>query len=156
MIDERSDAAKELDSLLQPIVQRLILFKSELELEMAQANGNDSRWRVLKEVLERIERKVLPSDPDAVLQVLQPQDGAVLVASEEKAEKRLTTKERNNLLRIIAALAKEAKIDLAIGTSVAVQVECLVVGAGFDGPKEQAIRGVLKQVRELQYPPLPQ
>lgn len=63
--------------------------------------------------------------------------------------KPLAARERNNLLRIIAALAKEAKIDISEGGGGAATIEAAVAAAKFDSPKEQAIRAVLKQIREL-------
>ena len=65
------------------------------------------------------------------------------------SDKPMNTRERNNLLRIIAALAKEAGIDISEGGRGAVTIEAAIVAANFDSPKEQAIRSVLKQVREL-------
>jgi hypothetical protein len=63
-------------------------------------------------------------------------------------EKPLATRERNNLLRVIAALAKQAKLDLdAPGSAVA--LEAAVAAAGFDGPKEKAIRAMLQEMSQL-------
>lgn len=64
-------------------------------------------------------------------------------------EKALDTRERNNLLRIIAALSKEAKIPIADGRGGASAIEAALLASGFDSPKERTIREVLKQVREL-------
>lgn len=68
---------------------------------------------------------------------------------EEVRERPMATRERNNLLRIIAALAKECGIDLADGGKGALQIDAAVASAGFDGPKERTIRKVLADVRAV-------
>jgi hypothetical protein len=64
-------------------------------------------------------------------------------------EKTLITRQRNNLLRIIGALAKHSQIDIAEGGRGAVQIEKAVQLAGYAGPKEKAIREILKDVRAV-------
>ncbi|KGM55988.1 hypothetical protein N800_10185 [Lysobacter daejeonensis GH1-9] len=63
-------------------------------------------------------------------------------------DKSLTTRERNTLLRIIAGLAKYAGIDVTNGKAAA-QIEAAVATAGFDGPKEKTIRGVVSELGKL-------
>lgn len=62
----------------------------------------------------------------------------------------LATRERNNLLRITVALAKEAKIDIQEGKGGAAAVEAALAACGFDGPRERTIRDILKQAREVE------
>jgi len=66
-----------------------------------------------------------------------------------KQEKPLSTRERNNLLRIIAALAKHAEVDITEGSDGAAKVDALIAAAGFDGPKVKTIREVLAAARDL-------
>lgn len=65
------------------------------------------------------------------------------------AEKVVSTRERNNLVRIIYALAKHADIDISERSDGAAKIEALLVGAGFDGPKVKTIREVLAAARNL-------
>jgi len=65
-------------------------------------------------------------------------------------EKPITTKERNNLLRVVAALAKQAGINIGEGKGAATAIEAAVASAGFDGPKEKTIRDILKKAREIE------
>ena len=66
-----------------------------------------------------------------------------------EVEKRpLGTRERNNLLRVISALSREAKIDLEAGSGAGQIAKALEL-AGFDGPKERTLRDLLKEVREV-------
>ena len=62
----------------------------------------------------------------------------------------LGSRERNSLLRIIAALAKQAKIDLTMGTGAAAAIEAALNEAGFDSPKERTIREVLSRIRAIE------
>lgn len=89
-----------------------------------------------------------------------PEDAPIVVRSEAllefieavsggPAKKVLATRERNNYLRLIVALAKQAKIDLREGGKAAVQIEAAILAAGFDGPKEKTIRAMLAEAREL-------
>lgn len=61
----------------------------------------------------------------------------------------LGAKERNNLLRMIVALAKEAGISIEEGQGGAAAIEAAIIAAGFDGPKERAIRTTLKLARDV-------
>lgn len=71
-------------------------------------------------------------------------------ASDAPAQgKALGTRERNNLLRIISALAKEAGIDISQGTGAADVIDAALQASEFDGPKARTIRDILKQVREV-------
>lgn len=63
-------------------------------------------------------------------------------------ERPLSTKERNNLLRVIRALCEQAGIDLEKGNGP-LQLERAVELAGFDGPKVRTLRDILKAVREV-------
>lgn len=65
------------------------------------------------------------------------------------SDKPLATRERNNLLRIIAALAKHGNIDVGEGGRGVAQIEAAVRLAGFDGPLEKKIGEVLAQIRGL-------
>lgn len=76
------------------------------------------------------------------IQSLQDDD-----SSEVKPTK---TRELNNHLRVIAALAKEAGIDISEGKGGAATIEAAIFAAGFDGPKEKTIRTMLKQAREVE------
>lgn len=64
-------------------------------------------------------------------------------------EKPLGNRERNNLLRIITALAKHAEVDISEGSDGVAKVDALIVAAGFDGPKVKTIREVLAAARDL-------
>ena len=71
-----------------------------------------------------------------------PRASAKADAAKESDEP-MNTKERNTLLRVIAALAKHSKIDTKGGAAaIAKAVEL----AGFDSPKERAIRDILKDI----------
>lgn len=76
------------------------------------------------------------------IQSLQDDD-----SSEQKPTK---TRELNNHLRVIAALAKEAGIDISERRGGAATIEAAIVAAGFDGPKEKTIRTMLKHAREVE------
>lgn len=60
----------------------------------------------------------------------------------------LGSRERNNLLRVITALAKEAKIDIG-SDRAALQIEAAVALAGFDSPKQKTISSILAKARSL-------
>ena len=64
------------------------------------------------------------------------------------AKEDLGSRERNNLLRVIAALAKSSDIDVS-SPGAAKAIDGCVVDAGFDGPKEKTIRTILDGVRNL-------
>lgn len=63
-------------------------------------------------------------------------------------EKEASPKRANTLYRIIAALAKAAKIDIAEGSDGATMIAAAVRDARFDSPDEKAIRNILKEVRK--------
>ncbi|MFE0502304.1 hypothetical protein ACFW0P_16150 [Lysobacter soli] len=90
----------------------------------------------------------LPSDapmvvrPEALLEFIEAVSGG-------RSGRTLTTRERNNFLRIFVALAKQAKIDLKEGGKAAVQIEAAVLAAGFEGPKEKTIRAILAEARDI-------
>jgi hypothetical protein len=93
----------------------------------------------------------LPSDSAVVVRVASIMKFISNLAegNEPGTEKPLVARERNNLLRIIGALAKEAGITISEGGGGAATIDAAVAAAGFDGPKEKAIRDVLSQVRKL-------
>lgn len=70
-------------------------------------------------------------------------------SAEEAEIGRASARAENNLLRVIAALAKEAKIDIGEGKGGAATIEAAVSAAGFSGPKEKTIRAILRQAREV-------
>lgn len=60
----------------------------------------------------------------------------------------LGTRERNSMLRIIVALARQAKIDLA-SPKAPEQLEKLVEMAGFTGPRLQTIKKLWPDIEDL-------
>src|SRR3546814_9908024 len=71
-----------------------------------------------------------------------------LLARPEEAEKPLSSRERNNLLRVIRALCQQADIDLVNGKGTAQVAKALEL-AGFDGPKDKTLRALLSEVRKI-------
>src|SRR3546814_14342673 len=71
-----------------------------------------------------------------------------LLARPEEAEKPLSSRERNNLLRVIRALCQQADIDLVNGKGTAQVAKALEL-AGFDGPKDKTLRALLSEVRTI-------
>src|SRR3546814_19524894 len=74
-----------------------------------------------------------------------------LLARPEEAEKPLSSRERNNLLRVIRALCQQADIDLVNGKGTAQVAKALEL-AGFDGPKDKTLRALLSEVRKIDKP----
>src|SRR3546814_17624310 len=70
-----------------------------------------------------------------------------LLARPEEAEKPLSSRERNNLLRVIRALCQQADIDLVNGKGTAQVAKALEL-AGFDGTKDKTLRALLSEVRQ--------
>lgn len=66
-----------------------------------------------------------------------------------KGEKALGDRERNNLLRVIAALAIDAGIPLEIGKGGADNIAAACERSPYGGPKAQSIRTYLELIRKL-------
>ncbi len=93
----------------------------------------------------------LPSDEIFVVRTENLSRFIQSLQEDESSEpKPIKTREMNGLLRVIVALAKEARIDISEGKGGAAAIEAAVAAAGFDGPKERTIRAVLKQAREVE------
>lgn len=117
----RASAASELDDPIKPLVFVNWAVRNFSEVD-----------RGLLQAAEAWQKVVMP-DP---------------VGDVVKKERPLQTRERNNLLRVVRALCKEAKIDLD-KKGVSAVLEAVVTTAGFDGPKERALRDIVKQAREV-------
>ena len=69
---------------------------------------------------------------------------------EKASDDEVSTRERTTLYRVIAALAKEAKIDIAKNKGAPAVIEAAARGLFPDDyPKERTIRDILGRVREL-------
>ncbi len=64
---------------------------------------------------------------------------------EEPAKAEIGTREKNGLLRIIAGLAEEAKVDLRSDKATA---QIVAAAAKFDGPNEKTVRKHVAAIRE--------
>lgn len=67
------------------------------------------------------------------------------LAVEEAPKGDIASRERSGLLRIIAGLAEEAKVDLGSDKATA---QLVAAAARFDGPTEKTVRKHLKAIRE--------
>jgi hypothetical protein len=72
-----------------------------------------------------------------------------LKAEQPDRDKPLATRTRTNLLKLIAALCKAAKIDLATDKGATTMVMAALSDARFDSPDEKTTRRVLKEAAEL-------
>jgi hypothetical protein len=91
----------------------------------------------------------LPHDSVFVIRTAALQELEIRISSLDKpAEKPLGKRERDNLLVIIAALAKMAKIDVTRPSKAAESIETQILSMGAEGPLRRAIEDHLKRSRE--------
>lgn len=160
-------SSKETAALLAGIDPDRLKYDIERVPELAASAPGITKMKRISQILKRYDYSASIS-PDSYLspsevlswasrfkvEVPEPLASAVAAMWDEPilsnaVDRPLGTKERNNLLRMIAGLAKEAKYDISEGSGAASSIEAAVVAAGFDGPKEKTVREILRQVRQV-------
>lgn len=73
-----------------------------------------------------------------------------VIESRKTKDTPLENREKNNLLRVIAALAIESKINIDIGKGGAEAIERACELSSYGGPKADTIRKILSQIKKLE------
>ena len=99
---------------------------------------------------EYIRAVTLPRDAHLVVRTGALRELEKSLSNLEKQQARpLGTKERHNLLVIVAALAEMAKLDISKPSKAAIAIEQQILSTGAAGPLKRAIEDHLKRSREV-------